>query len=88
MDAQPERLWTVIDVSHYLSMSRQQIYRLRREEGLPAMTIGGVLRFRPGSVREWAEQREASDGGKVKMGRPPKPQPDRRRRRPRIRTLP
>jgi excisionase family DNA binding protein len=45
-------LWTTGDVARFLRCSKRQIPRLR-EEGLPSIRIGGLVRFVPDQVKSW-----------------------------------
>lgn len=66
MNAQPERLsdiidefLTVDDVRVWLKLpSNWSVYRLRRQEGLPARRLGGRLRFHRDEIRRWFLARE------------------------------
>jgi excisionase family DNA binding protein len=49
-------LWDAQDVARYLKVSRSWVYQ-RAEAGLlPCVRVGGVLRFRPDSVRQIARE--------------------------------
>jgi excisionase family DNA binding protein len=65
-----ERLWRVQEVAQFLNVAPGAVYKARSEQGLPAITIGGTLRFRPSSVRAWAAEQETATGEKAKEGRP------------------
>lgn len=45
-------LWTTKDLAKFLGCSERQIPRLR-EEGLPAVRVGGLVRFIPSHVMAW-----------------------------------
>lgn len=50
-----DRLWTIDDVSDFLGVPVQTLYRWRhRSEGPPCMRLGKHLRFDPADVRAWA----------------------------------
>jgi predicted DNA-binding transcriptional regulator AlpA len=52
--ARCERLWTIADVSEFLSVPVQTLYHWRhRGEGPPAIRLGKHLRYDPERVREW-----------------------------------
>ena len=56
--SEPERLWTLKDVSDYLRVPVGTIYQWRvRGGGPPAMRIGRYLRFDPESVKAWSRDR-------------------------------
>jgi len=50
-------LWATRDVAKFLGCSERQIPRLR-DEGLPAVRVGGLIRFIPSRVMAWLECRD------------------------------
>jgi len=47
-------LWDAMDVARFLKTSRSWVYmRVERAE-IPHVRIGGLIRFEPARVREWA----------------------------------
>jgi excisionase family DNA binding protein len=50
-------LWTTKGVARFLGCSERQIPRLR-EEGLPAVRVGGLIRFVPDRVMAWLNSRD------------------------------
>jgi excisionase family DNA binding protein len=50
-------LWTTKDLAKFLGCSERQIPRLR-EEGLPAVRVGGLIRFIPARVMTWLDSRD------------------------------
>jgi excisionase family DNA binding protein len=50
-------LWTTKDLAKFLGCSERQIPRLR-DEGLPAVRVGGLIRFIPSKVMTWLECRD------------------------------
>jgi excisionase family DNA binding protein len=50
-------LWTTKDLAKFLGCSERQIPRLR-DEGLPAVHVGGLIRFIPSRVMTWLECRD------------------------------
>jgi excisionase family DNA binding protein len=50
-------LWTTKDLAQFLGCSERQIPRLR-EEGLPAVRVGGLIRFIPARVMTWLDSRD------------------------------
>ena len=50
-------LWTTKDLAKFLGCSERQIPRLR-DEGLPAVRVGGLVRFIPTKVMTWLECRD------------------------------
>jgi hypothetical protein len=60
--AQPDNtsvapLWTTKILAKFLGCSERQIPRLR-EEGLPAVRVGGLIRFIPARVMAWVDSRD------------------------------
>lgn len=50
----PESLWDANDVARYLKVSRSWVYQ-RAETGLlPYARVGGLLRFDPAAMRDFA----------------------------------
>ena len=50
-------LWTTKDLAKFLGCSERQIPRLR-DEGLPAVRVGGLVRFMPSRVMAWLDSRD------------------------------
>jgi excisionase family DNA binding protein len=50
-------LWTTKDLAKFLGCSERQIPRLR-DEGLPAVHVGGLVRFIPARVMAWLDSRD------------------------------
>lgn len=47
-------LWDAMDVARFLKTSRSWVYmRVERAE-IPHVRIGGLIRFEPARIREWA----------------------------------
>lgn len=56
----PKRsLWTTSDLAGYLGCSERQVYNLRKQ-GLPALHVGGMIRFDPEVVHEWLSPEETT----------------------------
>lgn len=56
-----EELWTVRDVSAYLRVPQQTLYRWRKVKyGPPAARVGRHLRYEPEAVREWFREQVAA----------------------------
>ena len=53
---EPTRLWTTKDIAKFLGCSERQISRLR-DEGMPTLMIGALVRFSQTRVMEWLEGR-------------------------------
>lgn len=49
------KLWTVKDVAEYLALSERTVYKMVREDALPAIKIGGVYRFDGKEIEDWAK---------------------------------
>ena len=50
-------LWTTAELAHYLVCTERNILFLRKR-GLPAIRIGGLVRFDPEAVREWLARQD------------------------------
>jgi excisionase family DNA binding protein len=51
-----DRLLSVEDVSLYLGVNRDTVYKWVNEKGLPALKIGRLWKFRKADVDEWVKQ--------------------------------
>ena len=49
-------IWTVHEVAEYLRMSEAKVYRLVRDQRLPAARIGKTWRFRKDLLDNWLSQ--------------------------------
>jgi excisionase family DNA binding protein len=49
-------LWDAQDVARYLKVSRSWVYQRAEAGQLPCVRVGGLLRFRPDSVRAIASE--------------------------------
>ena len=47
-------LWTIQELAKFLRCSERHVYILRRQ-GLPAIAVGGLVRFDQERVRRWLE---------------------------------
>lgn len=45
-------LWTTSELAGFLGCSERQVYNLRKR-GLPALHVGGMIRFDPQAVHQW-----------------------------------
>jgi excisionase family DNA binding protein len=52
-----EPLMTVEQVSEWLNLTKNTVYRLVKEEGLPAAKIVHSLRFRKAEVERWLKEK-------------------------------
>ena len=61
-------IWTVKEVAEFLKVNVVTVYKLIREDGLPAFRVGSEWRFVRESVEEWVRRKEALmvSGGKVR----------------------
>ena len=57
-DNQSERLWTAEQVAHYLGVSKSWVYRAATDGTLPALRLGGVVRFDAVDVRDWTKHQK------------------------------
>jgi excisionase family DNA binding protein len=53
-EALDDRLWTATDVARYLSVSRSWVYHRAEAGTIPVTRVGGMLRFVPQAVRDFA----------------------------------
>ena len=53
MDSQRPMLMTITEVAKYLRIHRSTVYRLVRENGLPAFKVGSQWRFNKVQVEDW-----------------------------------
>jgi excisionase family DNA binding protein len=51
-----DQLWSTKDLAKFLGCSERQIPRLR-DEGLPSVRVGGLVRFVPSRVMAWLDAR-------------------------------
>ena len=51
-----DQLWSTKDLAKFLGCSERQIPRLR-DEGLPSVRVGGLVRFVPSRVMAWLDGR-------------------------------
>jgi len=52
-----EPLMTVEQVSKWLNVGKNTVYRLVKEDGLPALKVVHSLRFRRAEVARWLEEK-------------------------------
>ncbi|ATO17108.1 MULTISPECIES: helix-turn-helix domain-containing protein [Micromonospora] len=56
-----DELWTVRDVSAYLRVPQETLYRWRKVKyGPPAARVGRHLRYEPEAVRAWVREQAAA----------------------------
>lgn len=55
-------LWATRDVAKFLGCSERQIPRLR-DEGLPTVRVGGLVRFVPARMMAWLDGRDLGLAG-------------------------
>lgn len=56
---EPERLWTVNETARYLNMSKSWVYRHTENGDIPHAKMGGLIRYSPARVRQYADQLHA-----------------------------
>lgn len=66
-----ESLWTVKQTAAYLQMSPSWVYRRTEAGEIPHAKLGGVIRYLPSRVREYAERQAqpASAGNVIRLPR-------------------
>lgn len=57
--SQMDALWRVDDVARYLQASRSWVYQKAEAGTLPCLRVGGLLRFEPQAVRDFAQGKRA-----------------------------
>jgi excisionase family DNA binding protein len=62
-----ETLWDARDVARYLKVSRSWVYQKAEAGLLPYLKVGGLVRFVPKRIREFAHASEGGPG--VGLGR-------------------
>jgi excisionase family DNA binding protein len=55
-----ERLLTVGQVADWLQLKPRTIYQWVHEGYIPVIKVGALVRFNPGSIRDWINKREAA----------------------------
>ena len=56
-----EPLMTIDEVAKFLGMSKNTVYRLVKEEGLPAIRLVNRFRFRRTEVEQWLIARNVEE---------------------------
>lgn len=64
-----DRLWTVSETAKFLHVSQSWVYRAVERGEIPSFKLGGLVRFRPQTIREFAEALEAQAAGAAKVVR-------------------
>jgi excisionase family DNA binding protein len=62
-------LWTVEEVSTYLSVKPSTIYQWAKDGGIPHFRLGKVLRFKKAEIDTWIENCRAKPIDPAKKGR-------------------
>ncbi len=57
-----ETLWDARDVARYLKVSRSWVYQKAEAGLLPYLKVGGLVRFVPERIREFAHGSEGGPG--------------------------
>jgi len=58
--------WTVEDLALLLEMSPKTLYKMAKSERIPALRIGGMLRFDPKLTAEWLRAKTTGMGYRQK----------------------
>jgi excisionase family DNA binding protein len=58
-----ETLWDARDVARYLKVSRSWVYQKAEAGQLPYLKVGGLVRFVPERIREFALAATGGPGG-------------------------
>lgn len=56
-DSSEKGLWSTSDLSTFLRCSERQVFNLR-QQGLPTVHVGGLIRFVPSRVMSWLDGRD------------------------------
>lgn len=67
MSHDADRLWTVTETAKFLHVSPSWVYRAVERGEIPSFKLGGLVRFRPQTIREFAEALEAQAAGAAKV---------------------
>lgn len=59
-ERQNDALWDVGDVAAYLKVSRSTVRRRVEALDIPFIRLGGLIRFEPDAIREWAREQAAA----------------------------
>ena len=54
--------WRVEDLAHLLEMSPKTLYKMAKAGNIPAIRIGGMIRFDPVLSAEWLRARTTGTG--------------------------
>lgn len=57
--ANPPEYMTIDELSCYLSISKSNLYRMKREGNLPFVKVGNSLRFERSAIKRWIEKTNA-----------------------------
>ncbi len=53
-----EHLWDAKDLMRVLKVSRSWVYQHVEAGDLPHLRVGGLLRFEPSAIRQWARGKQ------------------------------
>jgi excisionase family DNA binding protein len=56
-----DTMWTVSDIAKTMQVSRIWVYKLVREKKIPFYHIEKCVRFDPGEIRAWLEERKMKE---------------------------
>jgi len=57
--ATPSPIMTVVEVAHYLQVSRNTLYKLIRQRQIPVFKMGSDYRFDGDAIEKWMADRQA-----------------------------
>lgn len=60
----PAPLWKVPDVAACLGITPKGVYGLVEKRRIPFLRIGNRLRFEPGRIRDWIQQKRVEAAGR------------------------
>lgn len=62
-------LMTLAEVSRYLRLSDQTLYKMAEQGRIPALKAGAQWRFRKAEIDEWMRRKAASAGPQTRRAR-------------------
>ncbi len=68
MEAEPDNILTIEELSSYLRISRSTLYKLAQEGRVPCQKVGRHWRFRKVAIDRWLGQGGANDMADVGDG--------------------
>lgn len=61
---EPPLVWTAAQTAGELGISKAHLYRLVRENKVPFVRVGRLVRFQPDDVRSWLDERTVPAAGR------------------------